>query len=92
MNPLKKENPQEKFFFQITLNEVLKMISPDVKANVKQHEMKDMVIVSQNLLQEVPSNFKMQCKKRAYIFNLILVGIPPSLMLSNTEGWGSLLN
>ena len=32
-----------------------KMISADVKANMKQQEIKDLVVVSYKLLQEVPS-------------------------------------
>ena len=36
-------------FFYIMLNEVPKMISGDVKINVKQQEIKDLVVVSQKL-------------------------------------------
>ena len=54
MNPLTEVNSRQKFFFQIMLNEVLKicekMISDDVKANIKQHEIKDLLAVSYKFL------------------------------------------
>ena len=47
VNPFKKDNLWRKSFFQIMLNEVLKIyekwMSVDVKANIKQQEVKDLV-------------------------------------------------
>ena len=37
------------------------MISADVKANIKQQELKDLVGVSYEFLLEVPSKLEMQC-------------------------------
>ena len=52
------------------LNEVLKIcekIMPDdVKANIKQQEINDLVAVSYNFLYEVPSKLEKQCKKENY--------------------------
>ena len=45
------------------------MISADVKANVKQQEIKELVAVSYKCLQEVPSEFEVQCKKYMVFFN-----------------------
>ena len=45
MNPLKKENRGKNPFFLIMLNEVLQMISSNVKANVKQQQTKDLAFV-----------------------------------------------
>ena len=49
---VKKEKFVSKIFFQILLNEVvkklLKVISADVKADVKQQEIKELVAVSCN--------------------------------------------
>ena len=39
------------------------MISADVKANIKQWEIKDPVAVSYKFLLEVPSTLEKQCKK-----------------------------
>ena len=36
------------------------MISADVKSNIKQQEIKDLVAVSYKLLEEVPSKLQMQ--------------------------------
>ena len=44
-----------------------KMISADVKANVKQQEINYLVALSYKFLQEVPSKLEIQCK-RAYVF------------------------
>ena len=46
IDSVKKEKSVTNSFFQIMLNEVLKMISGDVKTNVKQQEIKDLVVVS----------------------------------------------
>ena len=40
------------------------MMSADVKANVIQKELKDLVAVSYNFFEEVPSKLEMQFKKR----------------------------
>ena len=42
------------------------MISADVKSNIKQQEIKDLVAASYKLLQEVPSKLQIQCKKGVY--------------------------
>ena len=42
------------------------MISADVKANIKQQEIKDLVAVSEKFLLEVPSKLEMQCKNGVY--------------------------
>ena len=46
---VKKEKSVANPFFQIMLNEVRKMISGDVKTDVKQMEIKDLVVVSLKL-------------------------------------------
>ena len=40
-----------------------KRISADVKANIKQQEIKDLVVVSYKFLLEVPSKLEIQCKE-----------------------------
>ena len=42
------------------------MISADVKANIKQQDVKVLVAVSYKFLYEVPSNLELQCKKDVY--------------------------
>ena len=75
------------FFFQIMLNEVLKMISADVKADVKQ-QIKDLAVASQNFYEKYLQKLKYTVK-RANIFHLILVGIPSSLiLLVKNRRWG----
>ena len=62
------------------------MISADVKANGKHQELKEPVVLSYKFLWEVPSKLEIQCKKG--IFQLILVGIPSSLILTvKNRGW-----
>ena len=56
------------------------MISADIKADLKQ--IKELVDVILQLLTEVPSQNLKYNVKQACIFNLILVGIPSSLILS----------
>ena len=66
------------------LKEVLKicekMMSADVKANIKQQEIKDLVtyltILCKKYLQNLKYNVNREC-----IFHLILVGIPSTLIL-----------
>ena len=71
------------------------MISADVKSNIKQQEIKDLVAASYKLQIIRKSTFKISNKiKRVCIFHLILVGIPSILILpikNRGEGW-SLLN
>ena len=57
------------------------MIPADVKSNIKQQEIKDLVVASYKLLEELPSKLQIQLK-RVCIFHLILVGIPSILILS----------
>ena len=63
------------------------MMSANVKANIKQQEIKDICIFI--LFKEVPSKLEIQCK-RGYIFHLIFVGISSILILfvNNRCGWG----
>ena len=63
-------------------NEVLQLISSNVKANVKQQEIKDLAVVSLIFLQKVPSKLEIQCEMGVY-FSLILAGIQSS-------GWYSI--
>ena len=42
------------------------MIYPDVKANLKQKEIKELVTVSYKFIEEVPSKLGIQCKKGVY--------------------------
>ena len=55
-------------FFRIMLNEALKMISADVKTNLKQQEI-------------IPSKLETQCKKGEY-FSFDFGCTPSSLILS----------
>ena len=65
------------------LNEVLQMISSNVKANVKQQQIKDLSGCTLNFfIKKYLQNLKYNVK-RAYIFHLILIGIPSS-------GWYSI--
>ena len=58
-----------KIFFQIILDEVPKtcnkIISADVKPDVKQQEIKELVVVFSNFLY-VPSKLEIQCKTWMY--------------------------
>ena len=67
-----------------------KMITADVKAKVKQKEIKKLVAVSYEFLQKASyQNLKYNVVKRVCIFYLILVSIPFSLTLSvKTRGVG----
>ena len=62
------------------------MISADVKADVKQQELKELVVVSFNFYKKYLENLKCNVKQ-ACIFHLILLGIPSSLILS-VKSWG----
>ena len=42
------------------------MISANVKSNIKQQEIKDLVAAFYIFLQEVPSKLQIQCKKGVY--------------------------
>ena len=67
-----------------------KMITADLKAKVKQKEIKKLVAVSYEFLQKASyQNLKYNVVKRVCIFYLILVSIPFSLTLSvKTRGVG----
>ena len=61
-------------------------MSADVKANIKQQEIKYLVAISYIFLKELPSKLEIKCK-RGCIFHLILVGIPSIFILSvNNRG------
>ena len=78
----KKGKFMTKIFFQIMLNKLLKCcknISADVKVEVKQQEIKELVAVNYSFLQEVSSKLEIQYKKG--VFNLTLLGISTSLIL-----------
>ena len=70
-----------------------KMMSADVKANIKQKEIKDLVTYLTILCKKYLQNLKYSVN-RGYIFHLILVGIPSTLILSMKTGGlgGGLLN
>ena len=55
--------------------------SADVKANIKQQEIKNLAVVSYQFLQEVPLKLEIKCKKGVH-FSFVLVGIPFTLILS----------
>ena len=63
-------------------------MSADVKANIKQQEIKDLVAyLTKKYLQNLKYNIKRGC-----IFRTILVGIPFLLVLSiKNRGWGFFL-
>ena len=63
------------------LNICEKMMSAYVKANIKQQEIKDLVTYLTILCNKYLQNFKYNAN-RGCIFHLILVGIPPTLILS----------
>ena len=66
------------------------MMSADVKANIKQQEIKDLVVyLTKKYLQNLKYNIKRGC-----IFHSVLVGIPFVLILSikNREAERVLLN
>ena len=66
------------------------MISGDVKSNIKQQEIKDLVAASYKLLEEITFKTSNAIKKLC-IFHLILVDIPSILIFSvkNRGGVGS---
>ena len=53
--------------FESNSEKLQKMISANVKADVKQQELKDLVAVSCNFLWEVPSKLATQCKTGMYV-------------------------
>ena len=69
------------------------MTSADIKTGAKR-EIKELVAVSYNFFPEVPSQNLKYNVKQTCIFNLILVGIPSSWILSVKNKWvkGFLLN
>ena len=64
-----------------------KMMSADVKANIKQQEIKDLVTYLTVLCKKYFQNLKYSVN-RGCMFHLILVGIPSTLILSIKKGWG----
>ena len=68
------------------------MTSADVKSNIKQQEIKDLMAASYKLLEEITFKTSNSMKKLR-IFHLILVGIPSILILSvkRTVGWSFFL-
>ena len=51
--------------------------SKDIKSNIKQQEIRDLVTASHKLLQDVPSKFQMQCTEGVYFsFDFSLVRLP----------------
>ena len=70
-----------------------KVMSADVKANIKQKEIKGLVTYLTILCKKYLQNLKCNVN-RGYIFHLILVGIPSTLILSMKTGGlgGGLLN
>ena len=58
-----------------------KMVSADVKANVKQNEIKELLVYLTNFYKRYLQNLKCSVKS-ACIFHLILVGIASSLIFS----------
>ena len=64
-----------------------KMMSADVKANIKQQEIKDLVTHLTILCKKYFQNLKYSVN-RGCIFHLILVGIPSTLILSIKKGGG----
>ena len=62
------------------------MMSANVKANIKQQEIKDLVAVSYIFFKKYPQSLKYN---RGCIFHLIFVGIPSILILFvNNRGMG----
>ena len=62
------------------------MMSADVKAKIKQQEIKYLVAVSYIFLKELLSKLEIKCK-RGCIFHFIFVGIPSIFILSvNNRG------
>ena len=64
------------------------MISADVKANIQQQEIKELMALSYKFLKErqlgIPSKLETQCKKDVHFsfsFFFFLIGIPSSLMI-----------
>ena len=53
------------------------MISADIKSNINQQEIRDLVTASHKLLQDVPSKLQMQCTEGVYFsFDFSLVRPP----------------
>ena len=74
------------------LNDFLQMVSSNVKTNVKQQQIKDLAVYLKFFYKKYLQNLQHNVK-RVYIFHLILVGIPSSMILSvKKRGVGGLLN
>ena len=89
MNLLKKETSQLNYIFQIILNEVhKKMLSADVKANIKQQEIIELMAVPykflyKNYLRNLKGNVKMTC---IYFFNKFWLVFHPAWSVKNSRG------
>ena len=81
---IKKRKFMTKIFFSDNVEEnsknLWKMMSADVKANMKQHEIKDLVTYLTILCKKYLQNLKYNVN-RGCIFHLILGGIPSTLIL-----------
>ena len=92
MNLLKKETSQLNYIFQIILNEVhKKMFSADVKANIKQQEILELVAVpykflNKKYLQNLKGNVK---RTYIYFFTRFWLVFRPAWSVKNSRG-GSL--
>ena len=79
------------------LNEVLQMISSNVKANVKQQQTKDLAVVPFFFFfKKVPSKLEIQCKKGVYFlfdfgwYSIQWLVFHSAYCLLRTVGWGVL--
>ena len=65
-------------------------VKNDIKANVQQKEIKELVTVSYKFLKELPSRLEIHCKKGMYIsFNFGWYSTLLNIVLKNMgRGWG----
>ena len=69
------------------------MISADVKTDAKQQEIKELVAVSCEFLQEAPSKLEIHCKKYMYLsFNFAWYIMQLDIFMKSNRGGGSLRN
>ena len=69
------------------------MIPADLKAYVKQKEIKELVTVSYKFLYEVLLEHELQCKQGVYFFNFGWYSIQLDIVCKEQRGWGGgLLN
>ena len=75
MNLLKKENLSRKIMLNEISKNLWKMVSADIKANIKQQEIKVLLVgVSTNFYRKYLQNLKYNVK-RVCVFRLILVKV-----------------